>query len=890
MGNEFSDVILDRLIECDGSDAKGNEVKNDMLNNISKHIANTRDPFVKRSLNYSFWNLIAYILKKKVAATKGAESINFSNDELLAINYGCVSDLIAKTSEKFSIDSIDEVFESNCCINEVDIKFYSITQWLNEQLKEFMGIYEIEKLKTEYESKVIKTQEYKKSIEDNLMQKKQVLASIGRQINNTPLFLKIYNLSESINQNTNKFSLYKFKGNSGMALSKEERLELINIENEINTARNERKELIKSYLAFNNDLCKYEDNIIQNEIDLLWLISGLAKSKTDLDNFITSKNETPASKKEEFIAERITYIKNMFELISKRNKIEPTPCLSEKITLRIPDLIIEALSEYLKADPRVFKTKKFKRFGYPSVIFVPGCGNGIYSYDYNALIIPFFPATNFKESIISAMVLYRWDCDEDKEFREAFNSLKPYKKLSFVDLQRALIKNFIIYITKELKGYKIFDKEIRDWFAWQVSPKKDEIVDFEISKSGEIKREKKSDGPSSRPENIVNEIMAKAGEAKTKCEQADKLVEEAQKAHAEIRELANLTSAEAARLSEEAANKSLAAAHADISIKAEAMVKAAEASGKAMEATIKAAEAAKAENEAKLILDEKIAEANKLKNEAEAIMIKAKNESEKADLVKADEEARITQVKNRLGEMLKMAAAEENKAKENAEKIKSDMEKIKSDMQVKCAEAIKAEHEHKAASEVLNTVNGFLKLNCQELLKIKTYQELKNEALVKYEAETGDEMEEAATVSENDEYDQRTLFIEQLKVYKDEIEKLENENKKLENENEELKKSPGAAFPAGQGPSQAGPDDIDYSKIEVSERFSTARNLIYNKIKNIIKAENINDKLVIVPSDKSSGAISLHLLNLNISSGELDLLLNTLLIQSKLQKFIELIK
>ncbi len=879
MSSEFSDIILDRLVECDGSDAKGNEVKNDMLGNISKHIANTRDPFAKRSLNYSFWNLITYILKKKVAATKGAEPINFSNDELLAVNYGYVSDMIAKTSEKFSIDSIDEVFESSCCINEVDIKFYSITQWLNEQLKEFMGIYEIEKLKNEYESKVTKTHEYKKSIEDNMMQKKQVLASIGRQINNTPLFLRVYNLSESINQSTNKYSLYKFKSNSGMALSKEERLELINIENEVNTARNERKELTKSYISLNNDLCKYEDNIIENEIELLGLVSGLAKAKTDLENFITSKNETPASKKEEFVADRITYIKNMFELVSKRNKIEPTPCLSDKIVSRIPDLVIEALCEYLKADPRVFKTKKFKRFGYPSVIFVPGCGNGIYSYDYNALIIPFFPATNFKESIISAMVLYRWDCDEDKEFREAFNSLKPYKKLSFVDLQRSLIKDFTTYITKELKGYKLFDKEIRDWFAWQVAPKKDEVVDFEISKFGEVKREKKLGGSSGRPEDKVNEIMAKASEIEAKCGQAAKVAEEAEKIHAEARELAKITAAEAARMSEEAANKSVEAARADISVKTELMIKAAEISGKVMEATIKAAEAAKSENEAKLILDEKIAELNKLKAEAETIMITAKNETEKANLAKADEEARIAQVKGRLGDMLKTAAAEENKAKENAEKLKNETEKIKSDMQVKYAEAIKAELEHKAASEVFNAVNGFLKLNGAELLKIKTYEELKNEAIAKYEAEAGGGTSENAADGAGNESDQRILFTEQLNVYKDEIEKIKKENENLK------KSSPGNA-----ASSQAVTSDIDYSKIPVSDRFNIARNVIYNKIKTIIKAENMNDKLVITPSAKSSETINLHLLNLNVSSGELDLILNTLLIQSKLQKFNELIK
>ncbi len=884
--SDISDIILDKLIECDPADAKGNEIKNDMLANISKHIANTRDPFTKRALNYSFWNLITYILRKKAAVTAGTQPIKYSNDEELAINFGYVSDMIAKISEKFSLDSIDEVFENTNYINEVDIKFYSITQWLNEQMKEFMGIYEIEKLRSEYDEKTGRMQEYKKSIEDNVMQKKQVLANIGRNINNTAMFLKIYNLSETINQCTNKYSLYKFKGNSGMALSKEERLELINIENEINTARNERKELCKSYLQLNNDLCKYEDNVIDNEIELLGLVSGLSKSKSDLEEFIKSKNETPASKKEEFITDRINYLKNMFELVSKRNKIEPTPCLGEKIAPYIPDAIIEALCEYLKADPRVFKTKKFKRFGYPSVLFIPGCGNGIYSYDYNALIIPFFPATNFKESIISAMVLYRWDCDEDKEFREAYNSLKPYKKLSFVDLQRAMIKDFTIYITRELKGYKLFDKEIRDWFAWQVAPKKDETVDFEILKLGEIKQRKKTSEENSNLEDRTGQFVAKAAEAETKYSEASKASEEAEAAYKEAREAALLLAGEAARISEDAANQSVEAARADISVKTEHMIKAAEASAKAAEATIKAAQAAKTENEAKTALDEKKAVLEKLKKEYETAAAEAKKEEEIANIAKADEEARIAEAKIKLGEMLKTAAANENEAKEEAEKIKNEMEKIKADVQVKYDAALKAELKHKAAAETLITINGYLKLNGRELLKIKSYDELKTEIHARLESTFTAENDGLKTdgAGENEELDQRALFNEQLDIYKTEIEKLKKENENLKQSCDAITNSQTAQTHIET------PGSFNYSRIPVNDRFNINRNLIYNKIKAIIKTDNINEKLAILPSNSNPDSIEVHLLNINIKNGELDLMLNSLLIQSKLQKFNELIK
>lgn len=882
MGSEISDTILDRLIEeCEG---KGSEVKSEMISNISKHLANTRDPFAKRSLNYAFWNLITYMLKKKVSATKGAEPMNFTSDEVLAVNYGYVSDMIAKSSDKFSLDTIDEAFQLSTCINDVEIKFYSVTEWLNEQLKEFMGIYDIDKLRADYDAKSAKMQEYKKSNEDNFMQKKQVLGSIAKQMNNQALFMRIYGLTEKVNQCTSKYSLYKFKGNSGMALSKEERLELINIENEINTARNDRKELTKSFMMLNNDLCKCEDNVIDNEIELLGLVAGLAKAKADLESFIVSKNETSAAKKEEFINDRVTYIKNMAELVSKRNKIEPTPCLSEKVNARIPDIIIDALCEYLKADPRVFKTKKFKRFGYPSVIFVPGCGNGIYSYDYNAFIFPIFPATNYKESVVSAMVLYRWDCDEDREFREAYNSLKPYKKLSFVDLQRSLIKDFTIYITKELKGYKLFDKELRDWFAWQIAPKKDEIVDFEVLKHGESRRESKLADASRRSDDKAVEASLRAAEAAAKLSAAEKLMMEAELALNEAHETALKIAAEAARVSEEAANKSVEAARADISVKAEFMIKAAEASGKATEATIKAAEAARSENEAKINFEAKKADYERLKNEAEVSQRIAKNEEAKANEARASEDAKIASIKAGLGEMFKLAAAEENEARQAADKLKNEADQVKNDLQAKQSAAFKAEIAHRTAAEVMNSVNGLLKLSGRDLLKAKSYDELKNEAAAKVEAQAVAEApsEEQQGFSESESADMRALFEEQLIALKDEIEKLKKENG-------ELRKA-GAGQGAQPNQHTASVSQQPGAEIPAGEKFAAVREFLYGKIKSIIKSDSVNEKLSITPSGKNKEAVNIHMTDVNAANGELDLILNTLAIQAKLQKFIEMIK
>ncbi|EKD69589.1 MAG: hypothetical protein ACD_47C00070G0001, partial [uncultured bacterium] len=61
-------------------------------------------------------------------------------------------------------------------------------------------------------------------------------------------------------------------------------------------------------------------------------------------------------------------------------------------------------------------------------------------------------------------------------------------------------------------------------------------------------------------------------------------------------------------------------------------------------------------------------------------------------------------------------------------------------------------------------------------------------------------------------------------------------------------------------------------------------------IKSIIKLDSVNEKLSITPSGKNKEAVNIHLTDINAANGELDLILNTLAIQAKLQKFIEMTK
>jgi hypothetical protein len=128
----------------------------------------------------------------------------------------------------------------------------------------------------------------------------------------------------------------------------------------------------------------------------------------------------------------------------------------------------------------------------------------------------------------------------------------------------------------------------------------------------------------------------------------------------------------------------------------------------------------------------------------------------------------------------------------------------------------------------------------------------------------------------------RTLFEEQLLGLKEEIEKLKKENG-------ELRKA-GTGQSASQNQQTANASPQPGAEIPAGEKFAAVREFLYGKIKSIIKSDSVNEKLVITPSGKNKEAVNIHLTDINAVNGELDLILNTLTIQAKLQKFIEMTK
>jgi hypothetical protein len=459
---------------------------------IDRYIENSLDALTINALNTKYWDLVTYIINKKFKnnEVKSGDENNllelvFTNDEKKVIDFAYLSNRLILSSGSFDESSINESLSSNCYIKEYDIKFYTITSWLSESLKDFTSATALERLDLEYEIIESKIKMANQEKEISLKTRKLLLYEIAKQNAGTPLVKALMATSEKIDRIIDAYSFYKYKTGSGFSMSKNELLEFVNIENFlINSLRNERREELKNIAygeRYNTELISLETELINKEYELLNFVSLKAKCLLEINKHVDCQKNTNATANIEFLNSKIEYIKNTLALVAKRNEIEPILFMTKKIYKNIPDTVYQIIAKFIEADPMVFKSKLSKSAGIPFILFVPGCGNGIYNVETNTLILPEFPIKDYNELVISALALYRWESDDEGNLKRSFHSLKCNKRLSFASLQQAFVKDYALYITKEKESSGL-DKEITDWFKFEISPKKGEEIKIQVKK------------------------------------------------------------------------------------------------------------------------------------------------------------------------------------------------------------------------------------------------------------------------------------------------------------------------------------------------------------------------------------------------------------------------
>lgn len=177
------------------------------------------------------------------------------------------------------------------------------------------------------------------------------------------------------------------------------------------------------------------------------------------------------------VEEEISYLRELVKLSASRLHMESCPILRTGFTpLTFKDLA-QCLKRILEFDPKVFHNSRVEIYGKPSVLLVPGNGNGLYDWKYNRFIFPLCPpGGKFLASVATAIIEYRLDIDDDKYILGSYQKLPEQKNIkSSLQLRTNLTKDYIKWMTSEYQGFKVLEKDTRIWFEHEIAPSKHDI-------------------------------------------------------------------------------------------------------------------------------------------------------------------------------------------------------------------------------------------------------------------------------------------------------------------------------------------------------------------------------------------------------------------------------
>jgi len=133
----------------------------------------------------------------------------------------------------------------------------------------------------------------------------------------------------------------------------------------------------------------------------------------------------------------------------------------------------------------MFANNFVNRHGRPTVLLVPGEGDGMYDHVDNIFIIPIVPTFNLGESLASAIIAYRLYHDDSKQLIRSYGRIPINSGSVGFTLRAQLVKSYSKWVTMEYDGYRVLDKDERYWFAKFCAPKRvDFYYPFELVRGG----------------------------------------------------------------------------------------------------------------------------------------------------------------------------------------------------------------------------------------------------------------------------------------------------------------------------------------------------------------------------------------------------------------------
>ena len=162
------------------------------------------------------------------------------------------------------------------------------------------------------------------------------------------------------------------------------------------------------------------------------------------------------------INDRIDILSKIMELAAKRDRTIYCPIMFKGQQLIDFDKAIEIMQELVEQDEKIKKYRIVRKNGIPKIILAPGRANGFYFWESSVFVLPIIPIRNTEQSVYSMYALFKWENDED--LRTEYRTLKSVTKMSSLNSQRSFIKDVTLWFSREAKGYKVLEKEKKQFF------------------------------------------------------------------------------------------------------------------------------------------------------------------------------------------------------------------------------------------------------------------------------------------------------------------------------------------------------------------------------------------------------------------------------------------
>lgn len=203
----------------------------------------------------------------------------------------------------------------------------------------------------------------------------------------------------------------------------------------------------------------------------------IVKKEKEIDDIEKDQSSLSPLEVENRIRAELEYLRDMVKLSAKRLHMGSCPILRPNQKFFTIKEVGACFDRILEFDPLVFYNDRVPLFGKPSIILVPGNGHGLYDWKNNRFVIPLTPATgNFMASVAAAIIEYRLDVDDDKKLLTSYQKLPAYKTVrSIMALRSSLTKDYIKWMTSEYQGFKVLDKDARNWFEHEIAPSRNDI-------------------------------------------------------------------------------------------------------------------------------------------------------------------------------------------------------------------------------------------------------------------------------------------------------------------------------------------------------------------------------------------------------------------------------